>query len=98
MGSFLAPWLDIPPTGHLIHMRFHEFYRLEEGKVTEMQAIWDIPEVMVQANAWPMAPAAWGVSIYPRADDPRRAKPVGQWRGGDETRGRHADRSVPPSR
>lgn len=56
MGSFLAPWLDIPPTGHLIHMRFHEFYRLEEGKVTEMQAIWDIPEVMVQANAWPMAP------------------------------------------
>ena len=56
MGSFLAPWLGIPPTGHLTHMRFHEFYRLEEGKVTEMQAIWDIPEVMAQANAWPMAP------------------------------------------
>jgi len=56
MGSFLAPWLDIPPTGHLTHLRFHEFYRLEAGKITEMQAIWDIPEVMVQANAWPMAP------------------------------------------
>ena len=56
LGSFLAPWLGLLPTGHLTHMRFHEFYRLEEGKVTEMQAIWDIPEVMVQANAWPMAP------------------------------------------
>ena len=54
MGSFLAPWLDIPPKGHLTHMRFHEFYRLEAGKITEMQAIWDIPEVMVQANAWPI--------------------------------------------
>ena len=43
MGSFLAPWLDIPPTGHLTHLRFHEFYRLEAGKITEMQAIWDIP-------------------------------------------------------
>ncbi len=57
MGSFAAPWLDIPPTGHLTHMRFHEFYRFEEGRVVEMQALWDIPEVMMQAGAWPMAPS-----------------------------------------
>ena len=56
MGTFLAPFLDIPPTGHLAHMRYHEFYRLEDGKVTEVQAIWDIPELMMQAGAWPMAP------------------------------------------
>ena len=56
MGTFVAPFLDIPPTGHLAHMRYHEFYRIEGGKVTEVQAIWDIPEVMMQANAWPMAP------------------------------------------
>ncbi len=56
-GTFLSPWLDIPPTGHLTHMRFHEFYRLEEARVVEVQTIWDIPEVMMQANAWPMAPA-----------------------------------------
>ena len=56
-GTFVAPWLDIPPTGHLTHMRFHEFYRLEEGRVREIQALWDIPEVMLQANAWPMAPS-----------------------------------------
>ena len=56
-GVFVAPWLDIPPTGHQVHMRFHEFFRVQDGKIVEMQALWDIPEVMMQANAWPMAPS-----------------------------------------
>ena len=57
IGTFLSPFLDIPPTGHLAHMRFHEFYRVAEGKVVEMQAIWDLPELMLQADAWPMSPS-----------------------------------------
>jgi predicted ester cyclase len=56
MGTFTAPFLGIPPTGHLAHMRFHEFYHVSDGQIVEMQAIWDIPEVMMQAHAWPMAP------------------------------------------
>lgn len=56
MGTFLAPFLDIPPTGHLAHMRYHEYFRVTDGRITEMQAIWDIPELMMQARAWPMAP------------------------------------------
>jgi predicted ester cyclase len=56
MGTFTRPFLGIPPTGHLAHMRYHEFFRIEGGQVTEMQAIWDIPELMMQARAWPMAP------------------------------------------
>ncbi|MEX3010605.1 ester cyclase [Hoeflea sp. TYP-13] len=56
-GTFSGPWLDIPPTGHQVHMRFHEFYRFEADRIVECQAIWDIPEVMMQANAWPMAPS-----------------------------------------
>ncbi|MDH3264174.1 MAG: ester cyclase [Paracoccaceae bacterium] len=56
MGTFLAPFLGIPPTGHLAHMRYHEFFRVEDGRVTGMQAIWDLPELMMQARAWPMAP------------------------------------------
>lgn len=56
MGTFVAPFLGIPPTGQLAHMRYHEFFRIEDGRVTEMQGIWDIPELMMQANAWPMAP------------------------------------------
>ena len=56
MGTFLAPFLDIPPNAHLAHMRYHEFFRIANGKVTEIHLIWDIPEVMMLANAWPMAP------------------------------------------
>ncbi|MDA7423703.1 nuclear transport factor 2 family protein [Thalassococcus lentus] len=57
MGNFVAPLLDIPPTGQVAHIRFHEFYRFEGGRVVEMQAIWDLPELMMQANAWPMVPS-----------------------------------------
>ncbi|WCR11505.1 ester cyclase [Paracoccus stylophorae] len=56
-GIFAAPWLDIPPTGHLVHMRFHEFFRVEDRRVVEFQGLWDIPEVMMQAGAWPMTPS-----------------------------------------
>lgn len=56
-GTFAQPWLGIPPTGHMVSLRFHEFYRFEQGKVVEFQGIWDVPELMMQANAWPMVPS-----------------------------------------
>lgn len=56
-GTFKRPFLDIPPTGHMAAMRFHEFYRFEDESVVEIQALWDIPELMMQANAWPMQPS-----------------------------------------
>jgi len=57
MGTFVRPWLDIPPTGRAVAMRFHEFYRVVDGAVVEMQALWDLPEVMRQAGVWPMGPS-----------------------------------------
>ena len=84
IGTFTNPFLDIPPTGHLAHMRFHEFYRIENGRIVEMQALWDIPEVMIQAGAWPMVPSlgrefcipgpASGDGIFRDARDPARSK------------------------
>ena len=56
MGTFLGPFLDIPPTGTLAHMRYHEYFHVRDGKIVEVQAIWDVPELMMQANAWPLAP------------------------------------------
>jgi predicted ester cyclase len=56
-GVFENAWLDIPPTKHPVTMRFHEFFRVEDNKIVEMQALWDIPELMMQANAWPMTPS-----------------------------------------
>jgi predicted ester cyclase len=56
-GVYERPWLDIPPTQHAVFMRYHEFFRVENDQVVEMQALWDIPQVMMQANAWPMTPS-----------------------------------------
>ncbi len=56
LGVFENPWLGIPPTQHLLAMRYHEFFRLEDDLIVEMQALWDIPQVMLQAGAWPMSP------------------------------------------
>jgi len=57
LGVFEQPWLDIPPTLHVAAMRYHEFFRIEDERIVEMQAIWDIPQLMMQANAWPLAPS-----------------------------------------
>ena len=56
-GVSLAPWLGIPPTGHQDVLRYHEFFRFEDGRVTEIQAIWDIPALMIQGGVWPMSPS-----------------------------------------
>ena len=39
-----------------MHMRFHEFFKFEDRNITEVQAIWDIPELMMISNSWPLAP------------------------------------------
>lgn len=56
VGTFEAPWLGIPATGRPVFMHYHEYLRLEEGRIVEMEGIWDIPQIMLQAGAWPMAP------------------------------------------
>jgi len=72
LGVFERPWLDIPPTQHLLAMRYHEFFRFEDGQIVEMQALWDIPQVMMQAGAWPMSPSLapeWPVVPGPATND-----------------------------
>ena len=56
-GGFHAPFLDIPPTRRMAHLRFHEFFRLEGDRVVEFQGLWDLPELMMQAGVWPMGPS-----------------------------------------
>ncbi|GIT91943.1 polyketide cyclase [Jannaschia pagri] len=55
-GRFDGPFLGIPGTRRLAALRFHEFYRLEGGQAVEVQAIWDLPDLMLQAGVWPMGP------------------------------------------
>jgi predicted ester cyclase len=62
-GVFERPWLDIPPTQHLVTMRYLEFFRLQDDRIVEMLLLWDIPQLMMQAGAWPMAPSL-GVEMH----------------------------------
>jgi predicted ester cyclase len=55
LGTFREAWLGIPACNKPVFMRYHEYLRIEEGKVVELEGLWDIPQVMLQANAWPMA-------------------------------------------
>lgn len=57
VGTFAAPFLDIPPTGRAASIRFHDFFRIEGDRVVEMQGLWDLPELMMQAGVWPMVPS-----------------------------------------
>ena len=65
VGVFEQPWLDIPPTQHLMAMRYHEFFHIVEGKIVEMQALWDIPQVMMAAQAWPLSPSLAAEWVVP---------------------------------
>lgn len=56
VGTLRAPWLGIPANGKPVFMRYHEYLRIEDGKVVEMEGMWDIAQVMLQAGVWPMAP------------------------------------------
>jgi len=83
-GVFEKPWLDIPPSFQQITLRFHEFYRFEQNRVVEVQSVWDIPELMMQAHVWPMTPSLgleWHVpgpstqdGLTQDPDDAERAK------------------------
>lgn len=83
LGTFVEAFLGIPPTGRAVGMRFHEFFRFEDGRVTEMQALWDVPELMMQARVWPMGPSLgrdWLVpgpatqdGLVPSPRDPERS-------------------------
>jgi len=57
LGRFMTPFRGIPPTGQIIHLRFHEFFRFDRGRIVEIQAVWNLPDVIMQAGVWPMGPS-----------------------------------------
>ena len=56
-GVFRHPLHGIQPSGHAAHLRFHEFWRIENGLIVEVHAIWDLPALMMSVGQWPMAPS-----------------------------------------
>lgn len=56
-GTFARDWLDIPATGRTAYLRFGEAHRVEDGRIVETTALWDILDFMRQAGVWPVSPS-----------------------------------------
>lgn len=75
MGHFKAlfdrTWLNIPPTRKIVMIRYAEFHRIENGKISETALFIDILDIIAQAGLWPLPPmsAAHFVHPGPRTND-----------------------------
>jgi hypothetical protein len=53
VGLFDAPWLGIPATGKMTFLRYCEFNKVVDGKITQTAMFFDIPHLMIQAGLQP---------------------------------------------
>ena len=53
MGLFDNEWLGIPPTRKIAMLRYAEFIRIDDGKITDTAMFFDIPALMMQAGLQP---------------------------------------------
>ncbi|MBO9446345.1 ester cyclase [Ruegeria sp. R14_0] len=65
MGLFDTPWLGIAPTGKLAFLRYCEFHKVENGKITETAMYFDIPHLMMQAGLQPFPPQTAAQLVQP---------------------------------
>lgn len=56
-GTFKSSFLQIPPTNRMASIRFHEFFCFKDDQIVEIQILWDLPELMLQAGVWPLSPS-----------------------------------------
>ena len=65
LGLFQRPWLDIPPTGRMMFLRYAEFHRIDDGRVAETALFTDIIDVMAQAGHDPLPPQTGAAFVHP---------------------------------
>lgn len=64
-GLFDKPWLDIPPTGRMLNIRYAEFHRVKNNKITTTGLFIDLIGVMQQAGVYPLPPSTGHYFVYP---------------------------------
>ena len=65
MGLFDQAWLGIAPTGKMAFLRYCEFNRIEDGRITETAMFFDIPHLMIQAGLDPFPPQTAAHLVQP---------------------------------
>ena len=64
VGVMEGSWLGVPASGREMHLRFAEFYRIEEGRVTEIRCLYDVLGLAAQAG-FELLPPFHGRTITP---------------------------------
>lgn len=64
-GLFDKPWLDIPPTGKMVFLRFAEFNCVQDKKIVESAFFCDVVGVMQQAGHYPLPPQTGAFFMHP---------------------------------
>lgn len=65
MGLFDRPFLGIRPTGRIAMLRYAEFNRVDQGRITETALFCDIPQLMLQAGQYPFPPQTGAHLVQP---------------------------------
>lgn len=64
-GRFVAPLFGILATGRIAHIRFGAFERIRDNEIAETLVLLDLPSLMIQSGAWPLAPAMGPLVMAP---------------------------------
>ena len=65
MGTFDEPWIGIPSTGGLTHLRFGFAAIIREGKIAKAYVLLDILDVMRQAGYYPLREMPGSAEAWP---------------------------------
>lgn len=65
MGLFDREFLGIRPTGKMTNIRYAEFNKVEDGKITETGLFLDLLGVMDQAGVYPLPQSTGQYFVYP---------------------------------
>lgn len=65
MALFDRPWLGILPTGRIVMLRYVEFNRVEDGRITETAMFVDIVHLMMQAGQNHLPPQTGAMLVQP---------------------------------
>lgn len=65
VGTFEAPLFGLLPSRRLAFMRSGEFYRVDNGKITQAHIIIDLPDLARQAGRMPLPPMLGTEMLFP---------------------------------
>lgn len=64
-GTFAEPLFDIPATSGVVHIRYGEIHKVDDGMISKTYVIADMLDLMRQAGCWPIAPSVGAEGMWP---------------------------------